>query len=288
MVHNIYDFTLAHPDIFNTLSVKDILLVNYTCPQAEKQVKLWTHYNEIAFSLNGERIMDIGNKKFSVTKNKSIFVKKGAFNQYKPEYVGWDVLAFYFSDDFFKEIYREYRQYLTIKKIPQPPKDTIIEIKVNDTIKAFCYSILPYFSKKSSTTQNLLELKFKELLFTIFSEPLNVNLIAYANSIVDGHKTPLWQIMEANYMFNLTIAEFARMTDRSVSAFKREFQSVYNTTPGKWLTNKRLEYAKLLLTTSSKNITEITYDSGFENVSHFSRIFKEKYGSSPIQFRSKN
>ncbi len=93
--------------------------------------------------------------------------------------------------------------------------------------------------------------------------------------------------MEANYMFNLTVAEYARITGRGISAFKREFCEYYHATPGKWLTHKRLEHAKLLLTTSTKNISEIAYDSGFKNLSHFSRIFKENYGSSPLQYRNK-
>jgi AraC-like DNA-binding protein len=37
-----------------------------------------------------------------------------------------------------------------------------------------------------------------------------------------------------------------------------------------------------------KNISEIAYDSGFENISHFSRIFKEKYSLSPLQYRKNN
>ena len=42
---------------------------------------------------------------------------------------------------------------------------------------------------------------------------------------------------------------------------------------------------KCLLNTSKLNISEIAFDSGFENVSHFSRIFKKKYNCSPLQYR---
>jgi AraC family transcriptional regulator, exoenzyme S synthesis regulatory protein ExsA len=60
------------------------------------------------------------------------------------------------------------------------------------------------------------------------------------------------EIMEANYTFNLSIAEFARISQRSHASFKRDFISCYKTTPGKWLVQKRLEYAKHLLESSSK------------------------------------
>jgi transcriptional regulator GlxA family with amidase domain len=81
--------------------------------------------------------------------------------------------------------------------------------------------------------------------------------------------------------------EFARIAQRSIATFKREFHEYYHTTPGKWLTQKRLEYAKNLLDTSKKNVSEIVDESGFENLTHFSRIFKEKYGLSPIYYRKK-
>ncbi len=48
---------------------------------------------------------------------------------------------------------------------------------------------------------------------------------------------------------------------------------------------KRLEYARQFLITSKRGISEIIYDCGFENQSHFSRIFKENYGETPMQFR---
>lgn len=163
----------------------------------------------------------------------------------------------------------------------------LIEINVNDTTRAFFYGIVPYFTQTLPPAENLLELKFKELLFNILSDPANINLLAYVSSIADQLKTPLWEVMEANYMFNLTIPDFARLAQRSVAVFKREFYDYFHTTPGRWLTHKRLECAKQLLDRSKKNVSEIVFECGFENVSHFSRIFKENYGISPIQYRKK-
>ncbi len=91
--------------------------------------------------------------------------------------------------------------------------------------------------------------------------------------------------MEANYTFNLSLAEFARIAHRSLASFKRDFKESFDTTPGKWLTEKRLEYAKLMLNTSKKRINEIAGESGFENVTHFSRVFKDRFGLSPLNYR---
>jgi len=283
---NVYDYKVAHPDIFKQFAVKDILFVHYKCPQADKQLNLFTHYNEIAFTLRGEKTFHQGGKSWTLTDNQSLFFRKTAFKQEMHEFVGWEVLAFYFQDDFLRQVFNECRSYLPLKNLPSVPTDMVINIEVNETTRAFFYSILPYFTQKSPPREQLLELKFKELLFNVLSDPANVNLLAYVNSIHDQHKTPLWEVMEANYMFNLNVAEYARISERSLASFKREFREYYHTTPGRWLSHKRLEHAKLLLDTTQKNITEIALDSGFENLSHFSRVFKEKFGASPLQYRN--
>ncbi len=286
-MYNNFEFIVTHPEIIKQLAVKDMLFAYYKCPQVEKQVNLFLNYNLITYTFRGKKTFHHRDKSWTLTDNSCVFVRKTAFNQERDDMVGWEVLAFYFQDNFLQQVFREYRQYLPLKNLPSPPSDMLIEINVNETTSTFFYGMVPYFTQQVPPSESLLELKFKELLFNVFSDPANVNLVAYINSIDDQLKTPLWQIMEANYTFNLSIDEFARIARRSVSAFKREFYEYYHTTPGKWLTNKRLEYAKFLLDTSKKNVSEITYVSGFENLTHFSRIFKEKYGLSPLQYRRK-
>ena len=284
---NAYDFKIAHPDIIKQLSVRDMLIAYYKCPQVDKVVHVLSHYNEIAYTLSGKKILRHREKSWELTENTSLFIRRTAYTSEKYDFEGWEILAFCFQDDFLQRVFQEYKPYLPLKNLPPPPSEMLIDICVNDTTRTFFYGMIPYFSQQNPPTETLLELKFKELLFNIFADPSNAALLAYINSIADQHKTPLWQVMEANYTYNLTIDEFARIAQRSVAAFKREFYEYYHTSPGKWLTNKRLEYAKQLLQLSKKNISEIAYASGFENLSHFSRIFKEKYGLSPLQHRLK-
>jgi AraC-like DNA-binding protein len=286
-MNNTYDFRVAHPEIFKQLSVRDMLFAIYKCPQVDKFAHMFSHYNEIAFTLSGKKILHHREKSWTLTNNTSVFIRKTAYTAEKYEFEGWEILVFCFGDDFLKQVFREYRQYLPLKNLPPPPSDMLIEISINETVCAFFYGMVPYFSQKVPPSESLLELKFKELLFNIFSDPANANLLAYVNSVEDQYKTPLWQVMEANYTFNLTIEEFARIARRSVTTFKREFHEFYHTTPGRWLTQKRLEYAKHLLETSKKNVSEIADESGFENLTHFSRVFKERYSLSPIYYRKK-
>ncbi len=285
---NKYDFTLSEPDIFKVFSAKDLIFLYWICPQVDKHLKLFNHYNEIVFTLTGKKTMHHNGVAYPVTEDQSLFIKKTAYTTEKHEMVGWETLAFFFQDAFLRQVFNEYREHLPLKNLPPPPKEMFIPVNVNETMRAFCYSMVPYFKAKVPPSESLLELKFKEIIFVILSNPENAGLLSFVNSIVDQQKTPIWEVMEANYMFNLTIDEYARIAGRSTAAFKREFKEHYGTSPGKWLINRRLEQTKLLLATSKKTIGEIIYDCGFENVSHFSRVFKEKYGVSPLHYRQKN
>ncbi|WP_179334727.1 alpha/beta fold hydrolase [Winogradskyella costae] len=95
-------------------------------------------------------------------------------------------------------------------------------------------------------------------------------------------------IMSENYLYNLKVEEFAKLCGRSLTVFKRDFKKQFATTPYRWLKSKRLDYAKTLLLESDLNINQVCYESGFKNNSHFIQSFKEKFKSSPNQFKSKH
>jgi transcriptional regulator GlxA family with amidase domain len=161
----------------------------------------------------------------------------------------------------------------------------MFEIHVSDTTRSFFYGMIPYFNQGTPPAESLLELKFKELLLNLLSDPQNSDMLAYIRSIEGQRKTPVWQVMESNYIYNLSVGEFARLAQRSIAAFNRDFREYYGTTPGKWLSEKRLSRARQLLHGSERSVSEIADDCGFENLTHFSRVFKEKYSLSPMQYR---
>jgi AraC-like DNA-binding protein len=97
----------------------------------------------------------------------------------------------------------------------------------------------------------------------------------------DPHKVELVSFMEKNYMFNMPLEKFGYLTGRSLTTFKRDFKKAFNTTPQKWLTQKRLELAHYELAERKKKPVEVCYETGFENLSHFSFAFKKHFGYAP-------
>jgi AraC-like DNA-binding protein len=69
--------------------------------------------------------------------------------------------------------------------------------------------------------------------------------------------------------------------------FYRYWEKVFRITPKAYLRNLRLQEAERLLGSSSTPVEEIAWMLHFRDVSHFIRIFREKNGVTPLQFRRK-
>jgi len=84
--------------------------------------------------------------------------------------------------------------------------------------------------------------------------------------------------LTANCHLEIDNDELARMANYSPSHFIRAFGSVYEETPHAFLIRQRLARARRLLRVSPLAINEIALESGFENASAFSRLFRQRFG----------
>ena len=162
----------------------------------------------------------------------------------------------------------------------------MIPVDKNKPLDAFFNSLSVYFDSLREPDPSLVELKFIELVLTIADNPHNAELLSYFCSLLAGPRSvSLRQVMEENFFYNLGLEEFARLSNRSLSAFKRDFLKEFNTTPGKWLLEKRLHHAMNLLSNLDKTVSEAAFESGFENPSHFSRSFRSYFGMAPTSVK---
>lgn len=141
-------------------------------------------------------------------------------------------------------------------------------------------SLIPYFEMQE-IPENIASLKITEAISILraidkeidnvlanFEEPGKIDLAAY---------------MEKNFMFNLPLEKFGYLTGRSLTTFKRDFSKIFNITPQRWLTKKRLELAHYQFVEKGMKPTDVCYEVGFENLSHFSYAFKKQFGYAPTE-----
>ncbi len=146
-------------------------------------------------------------------------------------------------------------------------------------IQSLFESVMPYFESGEQPSPDVLKLKMTEGVYVLLhTDP---KLYASLFDFVEPWKIDILDYLNENYMFDLSMSEIARYTGRSLSTFKRDFAKVSDLTPQKWILRRRLEAARDLIRSGSKSITEVCFEVGFKNLSHFSRLYKECFGMPP-------
>ena len=140
-------------------------------------------------------------------------------------------------------------------------------------------SLEPYFELASELPENLISLKLGETLAIL--RTLDSEIDSFLSDFSDPGKIDLAEFMEKHFMVNMPMDKFGQLTGRSLNTFKRDFQKAFNTTPQKWLTQRRLELAHYHLAQTQRQPADIYLEVGFENLSHFSFAFKKHYGYPP-------
>lgn len=245
---------------------------------------VWSHQHFFVHIISGKKSWSSQKKEYEAQVGTTLFIEKGGkmAKQFFDEEMC--MLMFFVTDDLIKEVIRD----LPAKKKSKDHElklDTVVEVNNTNALLAYFSSVLPFFMQDPAPDKTLLKLKFKELLLHIFTDPANDALAQQLCGLCASSKPSIKRVMEENFLFDMKIEDYARITGRSLSGFKREFQELYGVTPGKWLISRRLETAKELLGSADRQVNEVAWDSGFEDASHFTRVFKNTYGQTPSEYR---
>lgn len=141
-------------------------------------------------------------------------------------------------------------------------------------------SLIPYFDM-DDIPDDIASIKITEAITILRTLDKNIDNVL-ANFEEPG-KIDLADYMEKNFMFNLPMEKFGYLTGRSLTTFKRDFKKTFNTSPQRWLTQKRLELAHYQFVEKKMKPIDVCYETGFENLSHFSYVFKKHFGYAPTE-----
>jgi AraC-like DNA-binding protein len=146
-------------------------------------------------------------------------------------------------------------------------------------LKSCFASLIPYFELQEQFPENIATLKINEAISIL--RVIDTEIDRVLGNFEEPGKIDLVSFMEKNFMFNMPMEKFGYLTGRSLSTFNRDFRKHFNTTPQKWLTQKRLELAHYQITGKRKRPVEVYLEVGFEDLSHFSYAFKKRFGYTP-------
>lgn len=113
------------------------------------------------------------------------------------------------------------------------------------------------------------------------------NIFSVCNSNDNSEYNAVLQYLN-EYHTTATLPDLCDHFMRSKSHISHLFKKRSGMTIKEYCNNLKLEDARKLLAETNFSVTEIAYDSGFNDVSYFISLFKEKYGTSPLKFRNKS
>lgn len=272
---------LIHAPYFNRALKINGLSVVESCTHIQgTKGSMFLEEHLLLYVAQGQNNITHGKEIYPVRQNEMLLVRKNSLIQYDKsvnleQNSTYSSVLFFLKDEFLQDFIR----IANIKDISGNEAATMSAKPVGERMRRFFESVVPYFGEPDNVDEGLLRIKMLELLYDVAAT--DKNLLQQLLQMKKPVRSDLAEIMEENFTNPVTIEQLAYLSGRSLASFKRDFNAMYNMSPSEWIRVKRLNKAKEALENTDLSVLDVCYMVGFENPSHFSRIFKEHFGYAP-------
>lgn len=165
------------------------------------------------------------------------------------------------------------------------PEDTIFEVNDLEHIKRVCEEIVYEYHP-----QHIADFKMTSILFDLLSlNQTNASeregRTAPPASDMNDYVLDAVRFISKKYRSAIGVADVAQAAHISEKYLRELFKKETGKSVQAYLTDTRLSAAVTLLSNSKYNIGEIASLSGFGEYRNFARVFKERYGITPSEYR---
>lgn len=188
--------------------------------------------------------------------------------------------------------YPEVLQYVYSNDLPQFLKQenqkglkAINTLKADKLISQYIDNLIYYFENPELVNEEIIILKLKEIILLLTKSNSAPNVVAILKDLFNPQELDFKSVIKQNIYNNLSLEDLALLCNMSLSTFKRKFNQIYDASPAKYIKIKRLEKARELIEISTKSISEIAFQSGFNDAAHFSKSFLSHFGVSPSDWK---
>ena len=257
---------------------KDLFVYDFRMTNDVVKSKVNLSMNMFSFLQKGKKQVHFEDASVMVHKEQSLLIKKG--NWLWTELL--DKKNIYYCKLFF---FSENMLRIFLDKYELKSKETLVIapffIIENDAyISDYLNAISRLTSFNTLSKNRLLTIKFEEILLYLLAK-YGSDFELYLHSLIATKVSSFKNIVESSIHSNLKLEEVAFLCNMSLSTFKRHFIKEYGVNPGKWIQDKRLDYAKKLMIDKGLAASEVYFEVGYTNLSNFSNAFKSKFGFSP-------
>ncbi len=163
-----------------------------------------------------------------------------------------------------------------------------VSTEASSTLRSFFTHAVSYLQDDNFMHDEAAEnIKLTELMYLIVSQSDGC-LKRKILSNMDASRDNFEQIIYSHIFCDISIEELSTLCNRSLTSFKKEFKRHFYMPPHRWFIRQRLMQSRLLLISTSKSISEIGIECTFPNTSHFIKLFKKEYGTTPAIYRHRH
>lgn len=268
---------------------KKVFALSYESNKSSIKSRIILDRHSFSFLMEGVKIVSYASGTQSINNKKFFFLPYGncLMSEKLASNGKYKSLLLFISKEVFKDFFNNYSSpQSSFSKIGHQlevePKAFIKDEYINN----FLYGLEIALEINSFNTENILKLKFEELMMYLIQQ--DNSLLSYFKSFSEEWDEDAYvrRIVNIHMHSGITVEELAFLCNMSISTFKRKFAKVFNDTPKQWFFKSRMHKAADLLKNQGLKASEIYEDLGYVNLSSFVQAFKKIYGLTPKQYQT--
>ncbi|MGY3211856.1 helix-turn-helix domain-containing protein [Mucilaginibacter sp. HD30] len=241
----------------------------------------------LIFVLKGHKKLHFPDRVIEVDLKQVILLKRGVhvLSECVAGNQPYECIVIFVKDSFIRRFLHDH---VNGKQSPQLPVTDYLIIPSSPLLDSFKAQYKCYFDQDVTHLKEIMDVKLQELFLLLSGSSLKKQVLSFLHSALAEHQLSLDYLMRRYLLQQLSIGQLARVSGRSLAKFKRDFQREFQCTPRQWINQERLAYSSILLHNTNDSVAEIAYAAGFDNVSHFIKLFKRQFGFTPNAARTES
>lgn len=228
------------------------------------------------FVIKGIMRLYDGNKTYTFRSGQAGLIRKNKLLRYVKEKVDGEIAKVFITLD--ESFLKKFQAAHQAESGKLKSAEAVLSLPPNGLTAHFIHSLIPYY-RSGKLEPVFADVKREELLLILLKQMPELAGVFFDYGI--PQKINLEAFMNRNYKFNVNLERFAYLSGRSLSAFKRDFKTIFDDAPNHWLVRRRLAEAYFLIEKKHQRPSDIFVELGFETLSHFSFAFKRQFNLSP-------